>query len=200
VAIWRPGEIWAGERCFVIGGGPSLLSERLDGLSGERVIVVNGAGALMPDADILFFNDSGWLQKHEALVCRWPGTVVTSSTRRLRLPATVERVATQAGRGFPPKGGGMIKWGPSSGHRAVATAVMLGARWVGLLGFDMREVEGRTHFHDEYRNHPARYSDLFLPGFLGWARAAAEAGVEIVNLTQGSALKEFPMATLREVL
>lgn len=185
----------------MLGSGPSLTGERLDALSRERVIAVNGACRAAPAADILFFSDLGWFRSHEAEVNAWPQLAVTSSERRVAWPPNVRRVCgDRSGRHFPPRGSGYIKWGPSSGHRAVATALMLGARWIGLLGFDMREVGGRTHFHNEYRNDPSRYRDLFVPGFRGWRQAAEEAGTEIVNLTQGSALTEFPMATLDEVL
>lgn len=198
--LWTPGPIWAGERVFVLGGGPSLRAEDVRRLTGARVIAVNGAYEVAPFADMLFFNDLGWYRRHERKVAAWPGLVVTASVRRMRFAHNVKRVQTETTRPFPPIGSGLIKWGPSSGHRAVATAVMLGAGWIGLLGFDMREVAGRTHFHDEYRNDPTRYRDLFIPGFTGWHSAAEAIGVTIVNLTAGSALTEFPMMSLDEVL
>ncbi|MCJ9729551.1 hypothetical protein [Bradyrhizobium sp. PRIMUS42] len=82
-------------------------------------------------------------------------------------------------------------------------AVVLGAARVVLLGYDMRFVGGREHCHDEYKG-TARDGDIyqreFLPGFAGWDEAARAVGVDVVNATEGSALKEFQFAKLDEVL
>jgi hypothetical protein len=66
----------------------------------------------------------------------------------------------------------------------------------------MRFVEGREHFHGEYKGprDVGIYERDFLPGFAGWNEAARAVWVEVVNATKGSALKEFPFMSLDEVL
>src|SRR3972149_821520 len=53
-----PDGAWRGERCFIIGGGPSLAGFDFERLRGQgRIIAVNKAYLDAPFADILFFMD-----------------------------------------------------------------------------------------------------------------------------------------------
>ena len=71
-----------------------------------------------------------------------------------------------------------------------------------LVGFDMRRVEGRSHFFGE---HPAGLRRT-LNGYERWPekfeRAAASLpdGIEIINCTPGSALTCFERGDLAAVL
>jgi hypothetical protein len=66
----------------------------------------------------------------------------------------------------------------------------------------MRRIAGRNHWHAE---HAA--SNPSEPQLARWARAFdeaapsfAEAGVEVINCTPGSAISAFRFATLEEFL
>ncbi len=78
----------------------------------------------------------------------------------------------------------------------------MGAARVGLVGCDMRTVGGREHFHNDYtdKRNLSQYDDEFLPGFRGWNDAARANGVEVINCTDGSAIREFPFAALDVLL
>lgn len=104
--------------------------------------------------------------------------------------------------GFPPLWSPEIHGGRSSGHTAISLAIALGAAQVALVAYDMRVVEGREHFHSDYRGPRdlTIYGNEFVPGFTGWNEAALASGVRIVNCTPGSAVTEFPFADLDEVL
>lgn len=104
-------------------------------------------------------------------------------------------------RDFPPVGAGVVRDGRSSGHKAVGLAIALSAKRIVLLGFDMRVVDGRSHFHDAYQaRDPALYEQSFIPAFRGWNEQAKAAGVEVLNATPNSALEEFSRVDLDEVL
>lgn len=135
-------------------------------------------------------------------VAAWRGPVVTtSSMAKAEMPAKVKRVQGEIRPDFPRRGSPAIRNGRSSGHASVGLAVACGGARIILLGFDMREVDGRTHHHDEYRQDaPDRFAKLFIPSFRGWNESALKASVTILNATPGSALKEFPMIDLDEVL
>jgi len=96
----------------------------------------------------------------------------------------------------------VIQQGRSSGHTAVSLAVAFRAATVVLLGFDMRVVDGREHHHDEYTGERdlGQYATDFVPAFNGWREAALAREVTIVNATPGSALHEFPMVSLDEMM
>lgn len=207
--FWTPDVRWRDERCFVVAGGPSVTPEIAGRLQGERTIVVNSTAALMPRASILFFTDNGWLAREAELVAGWAGEIVTLSRRaRRELRDRVRRVKGETRADFPAPGSATIRQGRSSGHTAVGLAVALGATEINLVGFDMRVIAAdgdiREHNHDRYRDIAHRDYDLyareFIPAFAGWRAAALARGAVIRNCTPGSALKEFPMVDLDEVL
>jgi len=49
--------MWEGETAFIVGGGPSLLDVDISVLEGKRVIGVNNAYQLLPNAPFLVFHD-----------------------------------------------------------------------------------------------------------------------------------------------
>lgn len=58
-----PGEAWAGQTAFILGGGPSLKGFDVERLRGRgKVIGVNNAGIdLAPWCNVLFWADKRWL-------------------------------------------------------------------------------------------------------------------------------------------
>lgn len=224
---WSPEPLFAGETVFCLASGPSLTLDVCDKLAGRRTIAVNSSLSLMPDASALFFTDSGWFEAGRLpQYCGnvrgtsdvWPrrvqledftGLIFTmSKSAKIVLPDIVKRVK---GDGDPDpsisppnfaRGPGVIQQGRSSGHTAVSLAIALGAKRVVLLGYDMRFVGGREHFHQEYKGprDVDIYQRDFIPAFKGWDAAAKAVGVEILNATPESAVREFRSVTLDEVL
>lgn len=198
---YAPPMLFEGQTAFVLGSGPSLTARDVERLRHRNVIAVNTAATVAPSAPVLFFNDSGWFAKHRHLVGAWSGLALTTARSVLRDAPNVRCVLFENRPDFPQPGCGVFKVGRSSGHRAVSLAIGMGAMRVALLGFDMREVNGRSHFHDEYRcRDPKLYALSFIPGFDGWDAAARKVGVDIVNCTHGSPLTELRISDLEEVL
>jgi len=81
VKFWSVPLEWSGETVFIIGGGPSVLSQDLDALRGRRVIAINSSVHAVPWADILFFGDWRWWYEPEnrAAAKSFAGRVVTTS-------------------------------------------------------------------------------------------------------------------------
>lgn len=178
----------------ILGGGPSLRGFDVERLRGLFVIAVNESYALCPWADVLFFNDNQWFDDHRLLIDGWHGTV--ASTSRHAHQTTPERV-TLIDLPEQPMGRGR-----SSGHTAVSVAALLGASTILLLGYDMRHVYGRSHWHRLY-SHPfgsTIYSEDFLPAWEGWRHAAEARGVDVINCTPDSALTEFRCADIGDFL
>jgi hypothetical protein len=200
--FWDIPPLWSGATGFVLGGGPTLSSAMAESIRGRHVIAVNSACHIAPTAEILFWNDHSWFETHLAIVMAWPGLAVTTNRHsKVAAPDRLLRVEGEDRPDFPPLGSKTIRRGCSSGHLAVALAIALGAARVVLLGFDMRAIDGRSHHHDDYRNNvPDLYAKSFAPGFAGWRAAATQAGVTILNATPDSALEEFPMVALADVL
>lgn len=205
--FWTPDLRWAGETVFVLGCGPSLSSAVVEGLRGRRVLAVNSSFRLAPFSDAVYFTDLGWFEgrwedgsPRRTAIEKSGALLVTSNQMvKRRAPERICRVSVLPGAPFR-RGSLPIRQGRSSGHTAVGLAGALGAKRIVLLGFDMRFVGGRSHFHDEYAAKDEKlYRSDFAPSFRGWAAAARTAGIEILNATTGSALSEFPLVHIEEI-
>lgn len=204
--FWTPEPIWEGETAYLLAGGPSLRDVDLSLLRGRKVLTINSSHARAIEAGlddgILFFTDIEWFTGRRDIVAAWRGPVITSSRpAKAAMPQKIKRVQGELRDSFPPIGAPVIRKGHSSGQTAIGLAASLGAIRIVLLAYDMREVDGRTHHHDEYRCPDlSYYSKRFIPGFAGWKQSADEAGIEILNATPDSALVEFPMINFETAL
>lgn len=219
---WKPEAFWLGRTVYCMASGPSMSPEIARKVRGRPTIVVNSTALIAPWADVLYFTDSGWFETHREIISNWAGLVVTMSRAAKRVLDDPEvnksgkdrvlRIVTRgappyppllASRtpGFPPPGT-EIQQGRTSGHTAVALAIALGAKRVVLLGYDMRLVNGREHHHDDYRGPRdiLLYEREYANSFAGWLEAACASGVDIVNCTPGSAIKDFRFADLDSIL
>lgn len=93
--------------------------------------------------------------------------------------------------------------GHNSGYQAINLAVMLGARRILLLGFDMKAAaDGRMHWHPE---HPVRtpgnvFTQSMLPAYKTIVGPLEERGIEVINCSPDSALHVFKKMPLEEAL
>lgn len=169
--------MWDGERCFVVGGGPSLRGFDWSRLDGERVIAVNRAYEVLPRAIVCSMDLTFWRLKGKYIEmlnhCRQSPTggvapIVPAVHVRVggeKLPAAGPSQIVPCCVGDVPNPHLVAAWGSSlegglgcggnSGFTAVNLADVLGARTIYLLGFDMRgEGEGllglQAWWHDGY--------------------------------------------------
>ncbi len=209
--FWTPEPWFKDQTVFILASGPSLTQEVCDKIKGRNAIVVNASFKQAPWAKVWYFTDGHIYEKYRDEVASWPGEIVCmSKMAKQELNKQIKRVwgvgdptsSIQSLQDFPPLGHHSIRQGRSSGHTAVSLAIALGASRIMLVGFDMRFVEGREHHHSEYQGprDAMLYEREFIPGFEGWNTAALRAGVQILNATPQSAVTEFPMVSLEEVL
>lgn len=97
---------------------------------------------------------------------------------------------------------GVIHTGANSGYQALNLAVLLGAKRIVLLGFDMRKVASQSHF---FGDHPGKMNekspyDVFIRNFSTTLPCLTTLGVEVINCTPESALTCFPQRKLEEIL
>lgn len=196
---------WEGSVVALLGGGPSLTPEivELALKKADRVLAINNGINICPKADALYFCDRKWFRWHEKSVSEfWAfgGKVFYLDTEenkdlKSKLPGSI--ALKQAGHLGLSLDANAIYTGHNSGYQALNLLVHLGATRAVLLGFDMKEVDGRCHWHEE---HPipsdGRNYVSFIDAFATGAPLFAAAGLEILNATPGSALKCFPQSTL----
>lgn len=89
---------------------------------------------------------------------------------------------------------GLIHQGQNSGYQALNLATIWGASKVLLIGYDMK-LQGRvTHFHGDHAG--LRNPDSGLLANFAKAFDTIATDVDIVNCTEGSAVKAFRFGSL----
>jgi len=196
---WRIPRLWPGERCFILGGGPSLPLSRLHLLAGRRTIAVNSAYKVAPWADVMIFGDCKWFNPHGFGLKNFAGLKITTCARFVDEPGLrlAKKDLMPYGVSTNPD---VLFWNLSTGAMAINLAFLLGVTEIVLLGFDMKKAEdGRDNFHPDY-GHPAErnpYPRFLLP-FPSIKSDLDRLGVRVVNGTPGSALTIWPILDLAQ--
>lgn len=207
-----PDGAWRGQRCFIVGGGPSLKGFDFGRLRGERVIAINKAFYDVPFADIVFAMDrplldlitSGKLGENyrQAFESLW-GAKVWLDLSGYSYPPDVYSLPSAGEIGWTTSIKQGLFHGQNSGYGALNLALVLGADPIYLLGYDCSKgPEGEKNYHDGYPSGGRQDAvNIFLKAF----NAGAEIlrGIShprIVNLNLQSALKCFPFGDVDKVL
>jgi hypothetical protein len=202
---WKIPREWEGETAVVLGGGPSLKKDQLDYAiqRGFRRVAVNDAGLVFdPQADVICWGDPQWftwngeqLRLHKGkykITWRDMPARPTLPYYRLQHPRMPPHVSFDQG----------AVCANNSGMGGINIAALFGAKRILLLGFDMRCVEGKNHWHNRHKTPTAehRYGELYRPPMELAALEYAAAGIEVLNCTQYSSLKGYRYANLRGVV
>lgn len=200
---------WQDMAAIVAATGPSLTEDvaercrRAHATGTHAVLAVSDAWRLMPWADALYSCDRVWwdFNTTDFKGDKWSSHHLPDNDKQVAARRHgLDLVRGRAGQGFSTEPT-HIHYGSNSGFQAVNLALLLGARRIVLVGFDMRLVDGRSHF---FGDHPAglrktaNYQN-FIRAF-EVAAASLPAGVEILNATRGSALTCFPSVDLERAL
>lgn len=191
------------EKWVICASGPSMLRVDLSLLRrfrSWRVMVINNTWELIPWADVLYAGDGQWWERYSDEAAVFRGEKWTSDAHAA-VRHGLHWVRSRAGAGLCriPR---IVHSGGNSGYRGINLAYHFGARKIVLLGFDMHRREG-GHWHGEHAgmlSAPANHILAWRHAFPALASDLSDAGVRVVNATDGSALDCFPKATLREAL
>lgn len=195
---------WSG-RSIVAAPGPSLTEDVAALCRGERVIAVNDAYRLLPFADVTYACDLAWWDVHRLNLLAGEKWTSHSMSPKNDKRAVADQWGLQVieGRDAPgfSRDPAVIHYGNNSGYQAVNLAILFGADPIVLVGFDMREVEGKSHFFGRHKA-PLRDHAQFGIWCSKFAKAAEKLGPapRIINATPGSALTCFPLMPLAEAL
>lgn len=202
--FWEPDRSFEGQTITLIGGGPSHATIDLEVLKSHRFIAINSScRKVRPVAtvnDVLYFTDNSWNENRPELAANWPGSVITANRNvKVRLGDAVRYLDVLALTERMRTGPDFVQ--ASSGHIAACLAAVMGAVRLVLVGFEAQAVNGRTHGHNDYSHHDlADYVERFLPGWKMLAPIFVRMGVDVINATPGSAIKEFRFEPLARAL
>lgn len=165
-------------RWFVLAPGPSLSREVVDRLRNENVVAVGNAYELAPWAAALVANDLRWWEEHPQ-ARKFAGRKFTTKTL-----SGIERHRSNG-----------VGSGSNSGTLGIGVAVhVFNATQVLLLGFDFHG----THFFGRYTNKCSNTTPasrvIHQRQMKTWRML--HPNVDVVNLTEGSELKAFPIREL----
>lgn len=151
--------------------------------------------------DIVWFGDPSWYEWHEEWLRDFGGLKVHCSENRWDRNPELKRLGRDKSKFGLSTKTGHVCWNKSSGASAINLACLLGAKRIILLGYDMRKIDGQKNWHQDHKVHQddAPFKK-FLKPFSKIAKDLKELGVECLNATEGSAIKQFPIIKLEEVL
>ena len=193
---------WAGDRCFIVGGGPSLIGFDFSQLDCERTIAVNRAFEYF-DPSIAFFMDNDTFYK-KVMDGKFGGhTKERFIAHKMKVTLNIACSQYEHGVYSVPISerpqmttdlkDGLFEGG-NSGFAALNLAVCLGASPIYLLGFDMKTNGSgkQSWFHAGYEN-PGKDSVYrgWIECFNDAAPTIKELGIDVINLNPDSGVRCF---------
>jgi len=192
---------------------PSVYSDYFALIHNERVIGVNNAYQIGVWIDAVFFGDCTWYKVHRRKLIDWPGIKATCCNRfankRKHEAEGIKYLAKYTGKKHgisddPRK----VCWNSNSGAAAISLAVLLGVKRIILLGFDMQLSEAGdkkiSHWHGSHQRLDEKQKSppfkRHLKGFPAIKKDADRMGIEILNASPDSGIKEFSKVTVDELL
>ena len=205
VILWVPSPEFQNESCYLVGGGPSLESFDWDQLRGRNVIGCNVACYRSPQIiPWVLFGDASFLAAHREALEEYVaagGQVVTNSTKfrkPKKAPPWLKLMKKQT-RGL---GSDRLGWNGNTGASAINLALLMGAKRIYLLVYDMKIRGGKANYHNAYNHQPNPKSYMrFIKGMRFVARDLPTMfpGRRVINLEDNtSALDVFPKESLKE--
>lgn len=204
---WKPEPIWEGLDAFIIGGGSSLRTFDWSLLRNERAIGCNQAFRHGPEVcDFVVFCDKKFILEADKPRAGFydelqvfPNPVITSdpalAVRHISWLKCMKRYPI----GLHTDG---LGYNLNTGASAINLALLLGARTVYLLGFDMHlDSTGRPNWHDRLIDTPSECVYTRMLGSFGNVSKDLRVkfpGREVFNITDDSRLEVFPKIAVRE--
>lgn len=178
----------------VAASGPSLQKSDLEYIRNKaRLITINTSYRLAPWADALYACDDAWWRTERP---EFRGHRFTQDKKAADVAVYIPSV-DKLGLSLVPD---CIHQGANSGYQALNLAVLLGAKRIILLGFDM----SGGHWHGR---HPSPLNNPSESNFGRWRKNFEttltdldRAGVSVINASRESALDCFPRQSLESVI
>jgi len=188
----------------------SIYSKYLKPLHDKNVIGVNIAFMLGDWVSVLYFSDAGFFRVHKDRILQFKNLKVTDVPQidpdLEPLTTNIKRLKRDDRPGLSSQND-TIRWNFNSGVAAINFAMLAGVDRIYLLGFDMKsknEKDNRTHWHQGFQGYHKPSTSMVFDRFLEWmpqvAHDAELQGVEILNVCEDSAIKEFKKVRLEDVL
>lgn len=209
---YKPGRY--NNECYIIGGGPSLIGFDWSNLDGKFVIAINRAYEVLPNAQIVYFTDDDYWQRHKEEMITHKGQKYRGRIARrniIKHPDVIELQLQPKPSGWSDTFGELYH-GSNSTHACIQLAAQLGFTTIYLLGIDMKHqgkynkqkknAEGVTHWHNGHRRiDPENAYNMMKTHYANLAQDAKTRNINVINVNtpRGTTLKCFPIKSFDEV-
>jgi hypothetical protein len=198
LSYWRAEPIWKSDTCYIIGGGPSLLTQDKNQLDGQKLIVINSSYLAFARAQFCIFSDMRWWCDHLHRMQGFNGDIISTSNAASQHPRLhIMQRKTSPGLAEPPD---QLMVKNTTLTAAINLAVHFGVAKIVLLGIDQKAAADGNHWHHmPHKWKPT--SNCFqrqqsdLPKI---AEGLTARNIECVNASPGSALKLWPIVNLED--
>jgi hypothetical protein len=187
---------WSGNTVVLIGGGPSLTKEQVECAlkSGCKIIAINNAYQVCPEADVLYACDKKWWLHYKPNFAGHKYSLEYDEDDVFKLKNT----GTTGIDFIWPN----IRTGRNSGYQAVNLAIHFGCKKIILIGYDMQYTNNKKHWHPD---HPRPLNNCqpiasFASYFNSLLPILKKNNIEVINCSLATAITGFPIADLRSVL
>ncbi len=197
---WIPEKKWEGQEVFIIGGGDSLKTFDWDLLKPQLTIGCNDAYLHGPDiCKLCIFGDIKWYEAHKKQLSEYKGVVFTNVGQLAKSRDPWLWWLERESKGVHENA---LGWNWNTGAAAINLAVILGAKNIYLLGFDMKlgpDGNANWHVNNLDKPDPAVY-DKFREGFVSVDKQLKEKYplVRVFNVTDDSDLETFIKLPVKE--
>lgn len=195
------------ECVYIVGGGTSLRGFDFDRVRDKGLLLGVNDGAYYADAPVLFSLDASYARKRWHYIKSHPEPYLAlpeaHEARHFEGAEGVQFYERRRGEGLSEDG--RYIFGVNSGFGALNLAYHKGAKFIVLLGFDMKtDDNGDIHFHQGYpweadAKRTARYYEKWARPFETVAKQLDRAGVEVWNASPISRIEAFPKCRLEDL-
>lgn len=210
--------IHQGQRCFIVGTGPSLTMEDLEKIKGEYSFSVNSI--------VLSFDDTSWRPSYYTIADRFGYLKLKDAIRKAKMPVVFNGISNKTmtpdmdidfipypvnlldhGKMIPNH---ITKFGDNafkvvySGHsityNAMQLAVYMGFKEIVLLGIDCDYSKAVNHIKAYSVQDDLNAAFLMRESYKVARKWTDEHGVKILNATRNAKLDVFEKVNLEEIL
>lgn len=188
------------KECYIVGGGPSLTAFHWPNLYDKFVIAINRAYEMLPNAQIIYFTDPDWWERHKNAIVEHGAALYRGRINRKPdiVHSKVFEFQLLAEQGWSDDWG-YLYHGINSTYAAVQVAAQLGFKKINLLGVDMKWRGKRTHWHSGHKRiDPQLIFQRFMHNFNGMVPELKKRNIEVININYDTALTCFPVKSYKE--
>lgn len=226
--IWKDGECWiigggpSVPRQFGVPedvisqvlkrtSGPEVYSPYLSYLHDKHVIGVNAAYLIGNWMDFIVFGDTKFYLQNRINLLLYPKTIIGCNNNgkgKIQVNEIKHVMRSRKNYGLTLNDPCKITWNGNSGAAAINVACHMGVKKIFLLGFDMNLDNNLSqHWHVHYNSANIKKTNTkklpfhkHLVGFPQIAKDAKRAGIEIINVSPDSKIKDFIKVSLKDII